>query len=329
MDQKPQLKKINSTPAIQQNDAELYDNPYKILVETIKNPFELEEIDRQYKIAESQQRQQLSKEVQADEYRTDKLPSFFKTEKRILVLKLLISLALLIASIGGLGYILYANLHHFPWFSNGYYALVATVFIPSISLLFFYSVKIHFLRKEIQIARKKFNPNQVSNVIQRIYKRLLTSFSNINWLAAYIYLTAAFILLVIFIVSYFASVYYLGGINAPKFGTLDWQAVAQHFMQANPKIVIPSQYPTLCKTCVIVIGSTCGATLLLQIGLQLTNYVRIRKIESTYTTPILTQQEQLAIKKSVNKRNLIIFCVLTLIFGIILLVLYLVLKRKK
>lgn len=329
MDQKPQLKKINAVQSSTTNDAELYDNPYKILVETIKNPFELEEIDRQYKIAESQQRQQLSKEVQADEYRTNKLPSFFKTEKRILILKLLIALGLMLASLGGLGYIIYANLQHLSWFSNGYYALVATVFLPSITLLFFYGVKLHFLKKEIKVATKSFNPNQVSNVIQRIYKRLLTSFSNINWLATYVYLTTGFILLVVFIVSYFASVYYLGGINAPKFGTLDWHLAAEHFMNANPNIIIPSQYPTLCKTCVIVIGSTCGATLLLQIGLQLTNYVRIRKIETTYTTPILTQQEQVAIKKSVNKRNLIIFCILTLIFGIILLVLYLVLKRKK
>ena len=315
------MDKTNQPPLTSvSNQATTFDNPYKVLVETIKNPFELEEIDQNYKEQEVQYRQILTEQVTRTSY-----PGFFKTEKNILIIKLSMVVILFAACLGALGYMIYSYFNHLAWFDNGYFALDAIIGLPMLIMIFVYGIHLGFLNKEIKKAKIKFDPSVVSSTIQSVYKHLVTSFSNINWWSFYVYLTGAFAILVIFIVSYFAGIYYLSGPLAPKFGEINWNFDSS-FIEAHN---LPSVYLTLNKISVIVIATVCGVTLLFQITSQILNLLRMKRMESSYNKPILSEEEKVALRKAVNKRNLIIFCVLTVLFALILLVLWLTLRRRK
>ena len=314
------MDRVNQSPLTTTNQADTFDNPYKVLVETIKNPFELEEIDQSYKEQEVQYRQNLSEKLTRTSY-----PGFFKTEKNILAIKLSLVVILFAACLGALGYMLYSFFNHLEWFNNGYFALDAIIALPSLIMIFVYGIHLGFLNKEIKNAKIKFNPNAVSSTVQSVYKHLVTSFSNINWWSFYVYLTAAFAILVIFIVSYFAGIYWLGGPSAPHFAEINWEGV----LSAEEIQKVPAVYLTLNKISVIVICTVAGTTLVFQVVSQILNLVRMKKIEASYNTSILSEDEKVALRKAVNKRNLIIFCVLTVLFALILLVLWLTLRRRK
>lgn len=297
-------------------------NPYQVLVDTIKNPFEFKQVNQQYQVEEQQQQEILSEQVTIDN-----TPKFFKFEKNYLLLKLLLSLFCLLAAIAGLLIITINNYitHSITDFiNNGYYVLDALLFIPSLCALVSTCINFHFIKKEYKKSLQNFDPNYVSNIIQKIYKKIFITNINLNWFIFYIIITALFVILLVFIITYFKGLWEFGGRNAPSFGNIDPNVWFQFGSNSNLGI-----FPELNKITIISVCTIVGFLFIYQIAILFMNSIRLKRIESTYTTNILSEDEIVAIKHAANKRNFIIFCVLTIMFGLILLLVYFLLKRKK
>ena len=298
-------------------------NPYQVLVDTIKNPFEFKQVNQQYQQQEEVQNQILSTQVNKENS-----PKFFKFENNYLLLKLLISTFFLLLSIAGILLIVLNNYHFHTisnFINNGYYVLDAFILIPSICALISNSISYHFVKKEYKASLENFDSNNVSNIIQKIYKRIFISNINLNWFIMYVFITALFVILLVFIITYFKGLWEFGGRCAPSFGNIDPNQWSQNGFNSSDFGI----YPDLNKITIIVVCSTVGFLFLYQIVILFMNTIRIKRIESTYTTNILSEDEIVAIKHAANKRNFIIFCILTILFGLILLLVYFLLKRKK
>ena len=306
-----------------QNDHVIDNNfdQYKILVDPLKNPFSLNHVNEQLKQEENQQNIVLSKKISKNN-----IPYFFKFEKRFLILKILVVLLLFLGSLGGLLFLLLNNIHFKQYnINNGYYVLDVLFLLPTSIILVISLINFHFLNKEYKNSINNFNNSYISNVIQNIYKKIYVGNINLIWLSLYIIITCLFILLLIFIISYFYGLWNFGGILAPSFGNIDsnkWFIIGYE----NLNLGI---YPNLNKFALIIICSIIGFTVLNQILFFLLNDVRLKRMDSTYQVNILTNEEKVVLKHATNVRNFIIFCVLTIILGLILLVVYLLLKRKK
>jgi hypothetical protein len=70
-------------------------------------------------------------------------------------------------------------------------------------------------------------------------------------------------------------------------------------------------------------------TALLHIGLLILNYLRAARIENFYNFMIVSQEELSVIKKQKNKRDLIIFLTSCLIIGVLIYLIYKLVKRNK
>jgi uncharacterized membrane protein len=65
------------------------------------------------------------------------------------------------------------------------------------------------------------------------------------------------------------------------------------------------------------------------VGLLICNYLRAARIENFYNFMIVDQEELNLIKKSKNKRDLIIFLTSCLIIGIIIYFVYKLIRKRK
>lgn len=295
-------------------------NPYKVLADTVKNPFDLNVLEQQFGIQELNQRK-----ILAEEIKKDYIPTFFRTEKRLYLLKILFFIFLLSACFSVIFWLLWGFFTYPDLFKPGYFAIPSIIGIIDLVILIFNSVKFHFLKKEIKQMNNKFDEMLVSSNIQSIYKKLICSFSNINWYSVYVYLFCGFFILIMFIVFYFldlnnflaqATSGTVLGLKAPVFGSLTYG------LKSNPDYWAPEIF-------VIVFSTFAGLTLINQVVLQLFNLVRMKRMEMAYKVPIITEESKQAIKSATNKRNFIIFLVLTIILGLIVFLLWRILKAKR
>lgn len=310
---------MNQNKSINLSNQEFIPNPIHALTQTLKNPFEIEEINNQYKIQEEEQRIKIAAQLNEKN-----MPKFFLTEKRLFLMKLFFFLFLFLVTVGTTGLLVYvyfqtrSNSAGYEWFNVGYFVLVAIVGLTTLVMWIVYWIKSHFLKKEIKSIANNFNRAYVSSTIQRIYKSIIISFSNINWLALYIYLIGSFSILIIFTVSFSmqlnAFVNDPTNIEKPYFGQLT--------------ILTPTDKLHLMpKISAISIGCIGGFVFICQIFTIVFNMIRIRRIESAYAVAILTEEEKIALKKSVNKRNLIIFIVLSIVLTIGFFIIYFIFKK--
>ncbi len=314
---KPEINQAKITPQVQVNHTKTMQNPYKVFVNTIKNPFEVEtELDEQQQIAVEENNQKFY-EAQVQK---QSLPRFFYVEKNITLAKLSISISFLLGSLIAIIFFILVDykkiLATSTWFNNGYYAIPGIIGIIALIALIIQAVSFATLKKYIYANKNNFDPKEVSTVTQNLYKKLLISFININWLCCTFYLIAGFYLLIMCIVVYFVSTNTIPS-NMVHFGALT--------MGSNPLDKL-YYFP---KICYITIGTLTGLVLLWQIISQLINWSRINKVELEFSVPIMTPEEKIAVKKATNKRNLIFFLVLFVILGLIALIVYLVSKRKR
>lgn len=300
------------------SNQEFIPSPLNIITQTLKNPFEIEEINKEFQINEEEQRKKLSIELNEKN-----IPKFFNNEKRLFVTKLLFFLFLFFCTLGIIGWLVFvytqqkANKLGFEWFNIGYFILVSIVGLVSLVMWISYWIKMHFLDKEIKIMANNFDRNNVSVTIQRIYKSILISFSNINWFSLYIYLLGGFSLLIILTISF--SMQLNAFINDPT--------LAKPFFGQLEILDKTNKLHYMPKISLIIIASICGFTLISQIFIIIFNMIRIRRIESAYSVPILSEEEKIAIKKSVNKRNLIIFIILSIVLTIGFFIVYFLFKK--
>ena len=153
-------------------------NPYQVLVDTIKNPFEFKQVNQQF-----QQEEEINSQILSTQINKDNFPKFFKYEKNYSLIKLLFSLFVMLGSIIGLLVIVLNNYHFHTitnYIDNGYYALVVLLFIPSFLIFTFSLINYHFIKKEYKSSLENFNSNFVSNIIQKIYKKIFISNINLN-----------------------------------------------------------------------------------------------------------------------------------------------------
>lgn len=297
-------------------------NPYKVLVDTVKNPFDLNVLEQQFGVQELDQRKILAEEIEKD-----KIPTFFRTERITYWAKISIYLAIALVSLFIIFWLLWAMDTKQHFYHPGYFAPPTIALIIALVLFVVDLIRVVFLQKEIVKMKNKFDPMFVSASIQGIYKRLIASFSNINWFSLYVYLLSGFFLLIMFIVFYFMSVNnFLDQASSnntqhlhllkPYFGSL------YYGQPDNPNYITP-------KVLVIVVGCICLFTLLNQIVLQIINLIRIKRMEFAYKVPIITEEAKQAIISATNKRNFIIFLVLTIVLGLIVFLTYRFMKKAK
>ncbi|GAA5414444.1 MSC_0882 family membrane protein [Ureaplasma ceti] len=299
-------------------------NPYEIMAQTIKATFDKDEMEKKYQMSEYKQRQKLANAIEQTQHdKPNKLPGFFKSELVILQTKIVLTTFLIFACIAlAITFYMIQREQAATWFHTTYYAPIGIVGIPCVFLWCFYIVRISIFSREVHRAKQTFDANKVSIIVQKLYKRLILSFININWFAAYIYLTGAFVILLVFLIDYFVGIWYLGGHLAPQFGTLNWEELAKSAQ-------VPARYGNMNFLTVVIVCSIAGVTLVYQVFAQIFNYLRVNKIELSYNVPILAMEEIRLLKKDTNKRNLIIFCVLAIVFALVLLAIYLILRKKK
>lgn len=313
----------NSATNLQSFDNLGATNPYQVFVDTIKNPFEIKQVNEQFKEDEKIQNQVLSTQVNKENS-----PKFFKFEKNYLLLKLLIAVLFTLGGIIGIVIIVLNNYHFHSitnTINNGYYVLASLILLPSICALISTSINYHFILKEYKKSLSSFDSNYVSNIIQKIYKKIFITNINLNWFIFYIFITALFAILLVFIITYFKGLWEFGGNLAPSFGNIDPKQWAKNGFEIS-KFGI---FPELNKITVIVVSTIVGFLFIFQIAILFMNTIRMKRIESTYTTNVLSEDEIVALKHAANKRNFIIFCILTIMFGLILLIVYFLLRRKK
>lgn len=304
--------------SINLSNQEFIPNPINVITQTLKNPFELEEINNKYKIQEEEQREKIANELNAQN-----IPKFFLSEKRLFITKLLFFFFLFMATVSTTGWLVYVYFQWesgqagFNWFNIGYFILVAIVGLFTFVMWITYWIKTHFLNKEIRLIANGFDRNNVSSTIQRIYKSIIISFSNINWLAFYVYIIGGFSMLIIFTVSF--SMQLNAFVNDPTLA----KPVFGQLTILKPE----DQLHTMPKVSVICISSIVGFALVVQIFTIIFNMIRIRRIESAYSVPIISGEVKLAIKKSINKRNLIIFIILSIVLTIGFFIIYFIFKK--
>lgn len=313
----------NSVTNLQSFDNLGSTNPYQVFVDTIKNPFEIKQVNEQFKEDEKIQNQVLSTQVNKENS-----PKFFKFEKNYLLLKLLIAVLFTLGGIIGIVIIVLNNYYYHSitnTINNGYYVLASLILLPSICSLISTSINYHFILKEYKKSLSSFDSNYVSNIIQKIYKKIFITNINLNWFIFYIFITALFAILLVFIITYFKGLWEFGGNLAPSFGNIDPKQWAKNGFEIS-KFGI---FPELNKITIIVVSTIVAFLFIFQIAILFMNTIRMKRIESTYTTNVLSEDEIVALKHAANKRNFIIFCVLTIMFGLILLIVYFLLRRKK
>lgn len=230
-------------------------------------------------------------------------PKFYKKETKNALIMFCVWLSLLAVSLGVIGYGIYAVLksHDSNW--------LCLLFIPPFLILagvfVVYTGRYFNFRSEAKTINFK-DEKTLSINVQKLYKRLKTGHINVNWMCLTSYVVFGLFILFVFIVAKI--------LNGTKFGTWDPSKLGGDYIY---EILFFSGLAAL-----IITG-------LLHVGLLVCNYLRAARIENFYNFMIVNQEELNVIKKQKNKRDLIIFLTSCLVIGVIIYLIYKLVKRNK
>jgi len=155
------------------------------------------------------------------------------------------------------------------------------------------------------------------NII-KIYKGLKVSYINANWFSALSYVICLLTFVVLTIISWAVETS-----NSWNWFDTDWNT--------NPlrDVLQPCAQHEGIFFAFLTIVIIFFITIFLQVYTIVTAFLRINAIENFYNAYIVTPQEIDQLKKKTNIRDLVIFCVCTIIVGLIVWGLYKAVKNKK
>lgn len=265
-----------------------------------------------------------------NEANKNSIPIFYKKELNSIRIKVVVWSLLLLFGLCSTSYLIYDFVSKSLFegtISAENYPFSPWVFLPIaiyISIILFLlgmslSNLINF-KQEIKYQNNNFDQNKATNFIKFIYSKLIVSHININWISAYIYLTSAVFIALIFVVVYFYNLYQLGGKDPESyFGQM-------FFLERNKNTInIVSKNPYYA---IIALGSLVGLTFILHLWLIFNAYHRVNRIHSYYREDILSEDQVIQLKKIANRRGLIIFLVLSIILAILFFVAYSIIKKR-
>lgn len=193
--------------------------------------------------------------------------------------------------------------------------LLIPVIVLVVSLWIVYTNKYFCFRGEAKNINFKDEKVLSINVV-KLYKRLKTGHINVNWMCITSYVLSLLVILINFIVAWGWS---KASGHSTSFGT--WNATTVDPSIRDGFVVIE-----------IVFWSAIGAlfiTVLLHAWLLLSNYIRCARIENYYNFMIVPQEELNTLKKQKAKRDLIIFLCAIVLVGLIGLLIYKLVTRRK
>ncbi|WP_208894827.1 MSC_0882 family membrane protein [Ureaplasma diversum] len=243
-----------------------------------------------------------------------KMPDFYKKEIGSMRNKVLFWTLLLLVAVALISWLAYEVVVN---------SLSAWIFLPTlvytVVIIFFLAIAssnlINF-KKEYEYQNNKFDRSKATNFIVNIYRKLIVAHININWVAAYVYLTSAFCIAGVFVVAYFMNLY-LNAAENSHFGSLVVLNIKDpNYMNKNPMYAV------------IGLGTIIATTFLIHLWVIFQAHNRLNRIHSFYQNEIISGDEIIALKKQANRRGFVIFLVLSIILGLIFYLMYLILKRK-
>lgn len=244
----------------------------------------------------------------------NKMPDFYKKEIASMRNKVLFWSFLFLIAISLISWLTFEVVENSlsPW-----------IFLPTllytVVIIFFLAIAssnhINF-KKEYEYQNNQFDRTKATNFIVNIYRKLIVAHININWVAAYIYLTSAFCIAGVFVVAYFMNLY-LNAAENSHFGSLVVISIKDpNYINKNPMYAV------------IGLGAIIGVTFLVHLWIIFQAHNRLNRIHSFYQNEIISGDEIIALKKQANRRGLVIFLVLSIILGLIFFLMYIILKRK-
>lgn len=142
------------------------------------------------------------------------------------------------------------------------------------------------------------NGKIISVCINKLYKRLKTAHINVNWMCLLAYCLSLLVIFFNYICAWAGKVFHGEKIS---FGDLSYETHKHHAY----------------KVILVLAIITIFITMTLHIFLLITNYIRAVKIDQYYSIQIVSDEELIEIKKQKNKRNLIIFLAIIMIFALL------------
>ncbi|MGL4950871.1 MAG: MSC_0882 family membrane protein [Mycoplasma sp.] len=236
------------------------------------------------------------------------IPKFFRFEMRMTLSVLLLSLFILVLSIGAGTWIAVAS---FGFNSmSGYWLFMPSIsaFISSFALINF-GLNFKLMKKELKMSGNKFDKSEPFVSTSKTYKKLITANVNLNWISASIYMLSAIAILTTYLTSYFIN-------------------LLNHFINDFTLLKIAGTNPTPLYIVWTLVGAIIF-TLVYQITFNFLNKMRKNEIELYHKEIIMDADTQIQLRKSVNTRGMICFAFSTLVLGLVALLTYFILKRKK
>ncbi|EDT49517.1 MSC_0882 family membrane protein [Ureaplasma urealyticum] len=248
-------------------------------------------------------------------------PDFYLKEIHAIRNKIIVWTMLLAIGMGLLFYLVYeVVVNHFnPW-------IFLPVSVYCVLMIFFLALSCSNFanfKKEMHYQQNNFDRTKATNFIVGIYRKLVVMHINVNWIASYLYLTSLFMILGVFVVSYFMNLYYNAAIGS-RFGDLIVKIPAIVSEQFTQKASI-NKNPLWA---IIGLGVILGLTFIIHLWLIFNAHHRVNRIQSYYVNEIISGEEIIQLKKQANRRGLVIFLVLSIILGLIFYLMYTILKRK-
>lgn len=233
------------------------------------------------------------------------LPKFIKFENFFLIINIVVSSIFFAGTLGVLGYILYLILAN----NESYFLLIPASLLSLIGLTWntITIYRYRCLKKELKRSDYQINPDNPLISLKKIYKRIIVSNINLNWASALIYTVSGLTILLCFIVVYFMNLinYQINDFGALTLG-----------QDITPSVIVWS------------LAGICFALIPIQIIFNILNKRRMDNMEFYYQKEIINEQAVIEYKKQARKRWKIIYASIVFVIGIIILVTYLVLRRK-
>lgn len=194
--------------------------------------------------------------------------------------------------------------------------------IGAITYFIYASIKVRGMYKELKTYGYKIDKETNLASINRVYKQLITSNYYLNWGAAALYMVSGMLILLTFIVTYFINVFDHGG-RASTFGDL-----IIHYLQYNGTSFNTLSTNNDAYIVVWTFAAICFLVLFLQMLYNPLNIYRRNQIETFYGRTLISEETINQLKKNANRKGIAIFATSTFAVSFIVLVTYLVLRRK-
>ncbi|MGL4948461.1 MAG: MSC_0882 family membrane protein [Mycoplasma sp.] len=234
------------------------------------------------------------------------IPNFYRFEMINLLVMFTFSSILLFAAFSSLGYVIYAfldlELNAF-WLSLPSIAVFLTGFAS-------FNCGINYLhfKKEMKRNNGQFDFDLPYSCVKKLYRKLVTANVTLTWVSVSIYMFLLIGIFLTYMVAYFInlSTYFINDFSALALGGFDYSTVYAVWT---------------------MVGIIC-LTFIRQVVYTLINKRRKNEIEIFYKKELIEDEIQMKLRKSANIKGAICFATSTLIFGLVILITYYIMKKS-